>query len=459
MKLLRPVVAATLLVSFAPVYATAQFPSDSAVQAIIKQRVDNQRSSGIVVGLLEPDGRTRVVAYNERKHGEPAFDARTIFEIGSITKAFTGALLADMVARGEVKLDDPVAKYLPTDVRMPTRAQKQITLLDLATQSSGLPRLPSNMKPADRANPYADYSVAQLYEFLGSHELRRDIGAEYEYSNLGVGLLGHVLARRAGKSYEDLVRERILAPLGMTSTSITLSPQQRARLAPGHSSAGDTVANWDLPTLAGAGALRSNVEDMLKFLAANINGAKAGTPRIHDAFVARRPAGNATMDIGLGWHILKRPDRNIVWHNGGTAGYRTFTGFDPVARRGVVVLTNSAEGSDDIGFHLLDPSRPLATLPPRVQRTAIELAAEVLQRYVGEYELTPSVKFTVTRTSAELYGAVTGQNAVRLWPENETDFFVKEVDAQIKFTKDAAGSVTSLTLFQNGQNITARKIQ
>lgn len=439
--------------------ATAQFPTDSAVLSIIKQRVDAERSTGIVVGLLEPDGRTRVVAYNERKHGEPAFDARSIFEIGSITKAFTGALLADMVARAEVKLDDPVRQFLPAHVRMPARAGKQITLLDLATQSSALPRMPNNMRPADRSNPYADYTVEQMYEFLSGLELQRDIGAQYEYSNLGVGLLGHVLALRAGKPYEQLIRERILAPLGMTSTTMTLSPEHRARLAPGHGAEGNVVSNWDIPTLAGAGALRSNVEDMLKFLKANIDSTSEVSKRIRNATVARKPAGSATMEIGLGWHILNRPDRKIVWHNGGTGGYRTFAGFDPAARRGVVVLTNMSEGHDDIGFHLLDPSRALATVTPRVQKTAIELPTEVLQRYVGEYELTPTFKITVTREDNALYGQATGQEKFRLFAESETDFFLRAVDAQVKFNKNASGAVESLTLFQNGQSIPGRKIR
>jgi D-alanyl-D-alanine-carboxypeptidase/D-alanyl-D-alanine-endopeptidase len=359
MKTCRIAIIATLLLaSTGALPAAPQFPSDSALLAIIKQRVDNGRSAGIVVGLLEPDGKTRVVAYNERKHGEPAFNARTIFEIGSITKAFTGALLADMVARGEVQLDDPVAKFLPATVRIPARGDRQITLLDLATQSSALPRLPSNMRPANPANPYADYTIDQLYEFLGGHELRRDIGERYEYSNLGFGLLGHTLALRAGKSYEALMHERILRPLGMNNTSITLNAQQRALLAPGHNAGGDTVSNWDLPTLAGAGALRSSVEDMLKFLKANLDAPAANAPRIHAAHIDRRPAGG-NMTIGLGWHIINRPDRRIVWHNGGTGGYRTFAGFDPVARRGVVVLTNSSESSDDIGFHLLDNALPI----------------------------------------------------------------------------------------------------
>src|SRR5437016_11097706 len=144
-----------------------------------------------------------------------------------------------MVDHGEVRLDDPVAKYLPSSVRVPSRNGRQITLLDLVTQSSGLPRMPSNFTPRDSMNPYADYSVQQLYAFLSSYQLTRDIGATYEYSNLGVGLLGHALALKAGTSYEQLVTRRVLIPLQMKETAITLTPALRARLALGHDGEGE----------------------------------------------------------------------------------------------------------------------------------------------------------------------------------------------------------------------------
>ena len=163
-----------------------------------------------------------------------ALGGNTVFEIGSITKTFSTALLADMVARGEVKLDDPVAKYLPSTVKVPGRGRKQITLYDLATHASELPRLPANLHPADMSNPYADYTVDQMYQSVSAYELERDIGAEYEYSNLGSGLLGHALARRLGKTWEEAVTERILEPLGMTDTRITLTADMRRRLAIGH---------------------------------------------------------------------------------------------------------------------------------------------------------------------------------------------------------------------------------
>ncbi|HEV2670005.1 MAG TPA: serine hydrolase [Gemmatimonadales bacterium] len=419
------------------------------MRALVSQRVatfadSGKHGSGIVVGLIDASGAKRMVAVG--------VDSAQVFEIGSITKTFTATVLADMALRGEVRLDDPVAQYLPATVHVPSRNGKQITLLDLATQSSGLPRLPTNLAPRDSANPYADYSVDQLYAFLSGYQLTRDIGAAYEYSNLGMGLLGHALALKAGTSYENLVSRRILTPLGMRETAITLSPALRARLAPGHDGDGKVVANWDLPTLAGAGALRSTARDMLTYLAANLDtttGPLAGAMR--DARTPRRDAGRPSMQIGLAWHILSRPAGNIVWHNGGTGGYRSYVGFDPVRRVGVVVLANVGNANvDDIGFHFLDETLPLQAPPPR--RTEIALDSLVLARYVGEYEFAPTFHITVTREGAHLFVQATAQPRFPVYAESDSTFFLKVVDAQITFRPDG------MVLHQNGQHLPGRKV-
>jgi D-alanyl-D-alanine-carboxypeptidase/D-alanyl-D-alanine-endopeptidase len=225
-----------------------------------------------------------------------------------------------MVQRGEVALTDPVTKYLPAGVKVPEWRGRQITLQDLATHTSGLPRIPSNLAPKDPNNPYADYSVQQPYQFLSGYQLTRDIGAQYEYSNLGGGLLGHALPRRAGMDYEELVRTRICEPLGMKSTGITLSRDMKARLAGGHNQALEGAANWDLPTLAGAGALRSTANDLLSFLAASLGYTKSPlAPAMAAMLAVRRPTGVPGLEIALGWHILSRDGHEIIWHNAARA--------------------------------------------------------------------------------------------------------------------------------------------
>ncbi|MHB1327884.1 MAG: serine hydrolase domain-containing protein [Gemmatimonadales bacterium] len=339
--------------------AQRHFPSDSAIRAILDDQVTTKGTVGLVLGVMEADGSTRIFSAG-RSGSAAALDGNTVFEIGSITKVFTTALLADMVSRGEVALDDPVQKYLPSGVTVPSRNGKQITLANLAAVNSGLPRTPTNFRPADRSNPFADYTVAQLYEFLNGYTLPRDIGAEYEYSNVGMGLLGHALGLRLGKSYIEAVDERILTPLGMKSTAIELTPSMQQRLAPGHNKEGTIVPNWDIPTLAGTGAIRSTVNDMFKLLAANLNPAsKPLGASLATTHAARTKTSSPAMSVGLGWHIRNAPSGPIVWHNGGTGGYRAFMGFDPATKVGVVLLTNTAVSADNIGYHLIKPEVPL----------------------------------------------------------------------------------------------------
>ena len=308
-RLAAGVFALTLTTS-TPAAAQAHFPSDEAIREIARQAGTVSGKVGIVIGVLEADGTRRVITV-----GDAPYDGRTLFEIGSITKVFTGILLAEMAERGDVRLEQPVAELLPGDVVVPSRNGRQIRLVDLSTHSSGLPRMPDNFTPADPGNPYVDYTAAKLYDFLRRHELRRDIGVEAEYSNVGVGLLGHALARRAGTSYEALVTARILDPLKMTSTKVTLSPADVARLAPGHDARGQQVQNWDLAeAFAGAGSLRSNVDDMLTFLAANLTPPGSSTlgRAIRSAQTAHfKAAGGRQGGLGWGRSLLKQ-ERNVL---------------------------------------------------------------------------------------------------------------------------------------------------
>ena len=266
--------------AFAQTPVETSFPSTAEIRSILSDRVGAEdQGIALVVGMIDGDGR-RVVAYGSlAKDDKRPLDGDTVFEIGSITKVFTTLLLMDMALKGEVALTDPIVKFLPSTARVPERDGKQITLMDLATQSSGLPRMPSNFKPRNPSNPYVDYTPELLYEFLSGHQLARDVGAKFEYSNLGMGLLGHGLSLRAGMDYEAVLKARILEPLKMGSTAVSFSPGMKARLAVGHGANPEPVSNWDLAALAGAGALRSSANDMLTFLAANLGYVKHSVGR------------------------------------------------------------------------------------------------------------------------------------------------------------------------------------
>jgi D-alanyl-D-alanine-carboxypeptidase/D-alanyl-D-alanine-endopeptidase len=449
-----------LLALAAAAWAQSPLPSDEEIRKILADRIDVQhRSVGIVVGVMGPAGR-RIIAYGHLEKGDSRpLNGDTVFEIGSMTKVFTSLLLADMVERGEVALDDPVAKYLPPSVKMPQRNGRSITLVDLATHTSGLPRRPSNFSPKDPQNPYADYSVEQLYQFLSTYQLTRDIGSQYVYSNLGGGLLGHVLARRAGMDYETLVRSRICEPLEMKSTGITLTPALKERLAVGHNSQMEPAKNWDIPTLAGAGALRSTANDMLTFLAANLGLIKSPlAPAMAAMIKVRRPTGYPDLEIALGWHVFTGNGKEIVWHNGGTGGYQTWLGYDPKARVAVVALSNAwiAQGTDDIGHHLLDPSVPLAK-PPR-QHTEVKVDPKLFDAYVGSYQLASDFAITITREGDHLFAQGTGQSKFEIFPEGDRDYFFKLVDAQITFVVDKQGRATELILHQGGIDQHAKRV-
>ena len=433
------------------------FPNDSSVQAILNEQVTAKKTAGIVIGLLDADGSRRVLTAGKADNKGLVLDGNSVFEIGSITKTFTASLLADMLARGEVRLSDRVQQYLPASVKIPARNGREITLLDLVTVSSGLPGMPSNFKPADPGNPYADYTVQQMYEFLSGYTLPRDIGSKYEYSNLGMGLLGHTLALKAGTSYYDLLNERILKPLKMGDTEIILSPRLEQRLALGHDKNGKVVPNWDLPTLAGAGAIRSTVNDMFEYLAAHLDSTSRPLGQVlATTHTARTETGNPGLTVGMAWHILKSPGGSIVWHNGGTGGYRTFMGFDESKRIGVIVLTNSSIGADDVGFHLIDPAVPLSK--PPVARVAKSIDPALLPPYVGTYQLAPEINIVVTLEDGVLWAAATGQPKVRLIAESETSFFITEDDIGISFVKEG-GVVTQLILRQGGGGSPAKKIR
>jgi serine-type D-Ala-D-Ala carboxypeptidase/endopeptidase len=438
-------------------------PGDSEIRQILADRVDKYRQSvGIVVGLVSPEGR-RVISYGNLAAGDSRpLNGDTVFEIGSITKVFTSLLLADMVERGEAALSDPVAKYLPPTVRVPERRGEQITLEDLATHTSGLPRMPVNVEATDPGNPFADYSVGRLYSFLSSYQLQRDIGAAYEYSNIGGALLGHALAQHAGMPYESLVEIRITQPLGMNSTRVTSTPEMKARLAVGHAYALEPTPNWDLGALGAAGALRSTANDLLTFLSATLgyteNPLAAAMARM---LKVRRDRDRGT--IALGWFLDLRGSVELISHSGSTGGYQSFIGYDPRTRVGVVVLSNSGTGAgvNDIGFHLLNPRALLldeeSLTPPRT-RTQVTIDSNVLDSYAGRYEFPSSQKASITREGGHLILQGDGDVKIAFYPESNRDFFARIMDAQMRFTRDPNGRVTDLIFFRSGSEILVKRI-
>jgi serine-type D-Ala-D-Ala carboxypeptidase/endopeptidase len=359
MTIVRIIIACLSIGSVCQSFGQAAFPPDATIQRLLDERVTQKGVVGIVLATRGRDGETKVFCAGTAGCEGMTLDGDTLFEIGSITKTFTAALLADMVIRGEVKLDDPVEKYVTTGMRVPKQGSRQITFVDLATHTSGFPGQPTNIHPKEISNPYSDYTLDLLSEFLASYELPREVGTQYEYSAVGYGFLGHVLGQRMKKTWEEALTERILLPLGMNSTRVVLGPEFDFRLAPGHDQSGNVVSNWDIPALPAMGALRSSANDMLKYLAANMDPTSQPLGKALATTHETRVDMDEETRVGLAWQTGHGTNRTIIWHGGGTGGYRTLIAFDLGKQLGIVLLTNSAGGADDIGFHLLDAKLPL----------------------------------------------------------------------------------------------------
>jgi CubicO group peptidase (beta-lactamase class C family) len=459
MKAVLTALAATLLSTAGTL---AQSPTNAAIEQILVERIDTaEQNVGIAVAVIE-NGAPRFVSYGHPALGDArGIDEHTVFEIGSVTKVFTNVLLAEQVLAGKIDLDAPIVTYLPAGTMLPQRGGKQITAFDLVTHSSGLPSVPPDLGAANPANPYAGFGADQLYQYLSTYQLQRDIGAQFEYSNIGLALVTKALEQVTGKDYASLLEERIFVPLGMTETALTTTPELKGRLATGHDAGRSAVSNWDLDAFAGAGALRSTVADVSKFIAAASGAVPSPLdPAFAIMFDRMRVSDAGGGKVGLGWFTLPYDGGGeIAWHNGMTGGYNAFAGYNRKTGKGVVVLSNMASsvGIEDIGFHILEASLPLTPMPKA--RQAAEIDPALLDRYVGKYELMPAFVLEVTREGDGLFVEATGQQKLPVFAENETTFFYRVVDAQLSFELGPDGKATSVTLHQNGFSQPGKRIE
>ncbi len=321
-----------------PSLAQAQQPASSAVAAVAAPLVERGACSGIAVGINDRGTRS-FYAFGETARGSGrAPTATTEFEIGSITKVFTTTLLALYAQRQTVKLDAPLQNYVPQGVTVPSFGGRQITLVDLATHTSGLPRQPPMHGDS--------YSPAEMFAFLSSYRLQRAPGTQFLYSNLGVALLAQAIAQATGIPWEQLVRQEITAKLGMPDTRLKLDDEERTRLAAGYNRAGrpakENMPTW--PAFNGAGALFSTITDMQRFLAWNMGEVKGALPDslLDDLHKSRFALPRRGAGVGLAWQVVPLGgDLSVVWKNGGTLGYASYIGFVPQTHTGVVLLTNS----------------------------------------------------------------------------------------------------------------------
>lgn len=422
--------------------------TQASLTALLEARVAIGRNPGIVAAQITRDGAVLAVAGTAGSPDGAPLSPTTRFEIGSITKAVTGILFADAIARGEVREDETLAAALP-ELPLPPGGER-ITLLDLATHRSGLPSFPPGHMPADPADPWADLDSAAVARSLaGLTALRFAPGTRSEYSNLGAGLLGQVLVRRAqAASFDALVFDRVARPLRLAEFEVATSEAAARRFAQGHDDDGP-AARWHLDYLASAGALVSTLQEMTWFAEACLG--RAPEPLATHIATAQRPRRDfAPHRIGLHWVTTAAPSGDIHWHNGGTGGFRSFLGCNRATGRAAVVLTNSITSVDDLGLHLIDAALPLRPPPARTARPTVTVEPRVLDELVGTYRLAPTFAITVLREGDGLVAQATNQPKFTLLAETPARWRVRGVEAALEFERDAAGQVTALVLVQGG---------
>jgi D-alanyl-D-alanine-carboxypeptidase/D-alanyl-D-alanine-endopeptidase len=458
-KLVLLLVSLFLSGQFATVYAQEAPLADDVIRRLLRERVErDRRGVGVVVGVLTPDGR-RVVAHGQFAASDSRqVDGDTVFEIGSLSKVFTGWLLADMATRGEVTVNDTIDRLLPAGVRITPNADgRSITLADLATHTAGFPFWPTNLRPGDIREALAGYSTEDLFRFVQSFEVPASVGSRWAYSNADAGLLGLLLSRRASTTYEDLLRDRVTTPFALNSTSVTPTAGMRSRMAHGHTEQRQPAAAWNVPAFAGGGSIHSTVTDLLGFLS-RLQGAPAQDAAFAELLRTRRPGPG--FQQALGWMVQSTSSGELLVHDGQTLGFASAVAYDARTRSGVVVLSNTAISVGDLARHILRPSLPLAAPPaPAPVMTEIVMDPSQFDRYAGRYSPKPGLEFTVTREEKMLMLQIPGLPKLRLRPEREHVFFVAEnTRLGVKFQVDASGAVTRLEFVSPAATIAAAKV-
>ena len=401
-------------------------PNRARIAAHVQPLIDAELVSGIVVGVVDA-GRREVYGFGKGPAGK-APDGGTLFELGAVTKIYTGLLLADSVQRREVDLDTPVAELLPPGVTVPTRDKLAITLRQLALHSSGLPPLPPSLQTASD-NPFGAYRENQLYQDLIRTQLVHPPGSRILFSEYGAGLLGHALGLKIGGGYAKALDGRVLQPLELKSTFFVVPKDAAARLATGTNDNLEPVAAWTYDALAGADGLISSVRDQLTFVEAQLD-AEAGSKG------ALRPAMRLTHETqlertgdneGIGWQI---DSAGRYWQNGSTGGYHAFVGFDPKTRRGIAILASTRTALvDSLATGLYRALAGEDVKPPKFP------SAEQLKSFAGSYDF-QGMKLSITAQGKRLYVEGPGEPKIRMMPISEHEFWIDRLQSVVVFERD-----------------------
>ena len=421
--------------------------SDNDLRAALEQHFKDDRTGACVAAAVIDSGTIASAYFCADAKSQRPYDEHTAFEIGSVTKTMTAALLAEFIGRGEVTLDDPIAKLLPPGASVPSFNGRQISIGDIVTHTSGLPAIPAQYRITDMNNPYASMTERDLLGALVATQLTRAPGSQWEYSNFAMMVLSYALAKRSGKNYETLLRERLLTPLGMSDTYIARPPPQ-VRLAQGHLSNAMRAVPWDFPAdMAGVGGVRSTLPDMLRYLEGELGTRESAiTPAL--ARTQEHVANVGGHSMGMNWDLVTRNGHSIIAHEGGTGGYSSLAVVDRTAKRAVVLLSDTAltsvGGLGLLGLHLLDAS--ITAGLPRVVATA---DGKLIDDLVDKYRLQGGLGMELRHRDSRLTIQAEGQPEFEMGYDSVGDFYPLKFDALLRPKRKADGTYI-FTWFQLG---------
>jgi len=431
--------------------ARANFTETTSIESFLRDNFSNT-NAGMVIALLDEHGAKIFKAGKLDNGTGQEVNADTLFEIGSITKTFTALLALDMQKRGELNLNDPVVKYLPPSVKVPSYS-KQIILLNLAVQDSGLPFNATNFIGANDEEHYDSYTADRMYAFLSGYALKAPPGAQFQYSNVGMSLLGHALERISHTNFESLVLARICRPLHMTDTYVKLPPALKPRMAVGHDDKGKRAPDFALQVMAPAGALHSTVNDMLKYLAAEIGLTNSPlSPLMKDSQVIRHIDSPDFGKTAMPWvdqHVFNPPGTELLGHGGGTLGSTAFIGFDKLQRRGVVVLTNQRYcHAPSVGWTIL---QGLSLTKENFTQMVLEIAG--IGAALGVDQQTQLLQITKVFPASPAFSAGL-TNGILIQKINEQSTIGKTPDACAQLIRGPVGSKVRLEIINPTSNET-----
>jgi CubicO group peptidase (beta-lactamase class C family) len=325
---------------------------DKKIEGILQPFMFESKTVGLSIGILK-EGKTYFYNYGEtRKDNGQIPSSNNLYEIGSVTKTFTGLLLAKAVMEKKIALNDPVNKYLPKDIPVIKFGNDTLRIVHLSNHTSGLPPLPDNFDATDLINPYKDYDDNKLNAYLKVAKLSRKPGEKFEYCNLAVGLLGHILETVYKMSFEKMFTTFICSKAGMNNTRQFLLKKDSALFVQGYDASIFPQGQWDFKALAAAGCIRSNAADMMHYAVLQLG---IDDVQLQKAvYLTHQPTfEEGQQQIALNWFIQDWGWGKVLFHGGQTGGYKSFLAVNEKTKNAVIILSNTAVSNDEIGVAIL----------------------------------------------------------------------------------------------------------